>query len=190
MLRPGLPPARPDKFMTSDMCIPVFPNTDHPSRAPLQPVSAIPWVNAYHAAFDHVILRVRAALADKTLATVLSKSERMHLTLACARDNERRRDSIEETSAYTGPTYGVYVISETEEGSVECDVTQSSSDTDDGPTSSASASSGAEEDSIEREVIQGPPDTTPLVYMSYDLTGVQELCDPQDFFREIEAVQQ
>ncbi|KZP07295.1 hypothetical protein FIBSPDRAFT_939595 [Athelia psychrophila] len=39
MLRPGLPPARPDKFMTSDMCIPVFPNTDHPSRAPLLPVS-------------------------------------------------------------------------------------------------------------------------------------------------------
>ncbi|KZP02090.1 hypothetical protein FIBSPDRAFT_846088, partial [Athelia psychrophila] len=37
MLRAGLAPARPEQFFTSDMCIPVFPNTCHPSRAPVQP---------------------------------------------------------------------------------------------------------------------------------------------------------
>ncbi|KZP25574.1 hypothetical protein FIBSPDRAFT_855765 [Athelia psychrophila] len=156
MLRPGLPRARPEEFFTSDMCIPVFPNTDHPSRAPLQPIPAIPWANAYHAAFDQVILRVRAALADEALATVLSKSERMRLALACALDYERQSDSIEKALA------------------------------GDSPPSSESVSSGAEED----PVTQDPRDPTPWVHMSYDLTGVQELYDPQDFFQEIEVVQQ
>ncbi|KZP32534.1 hypothetical protein FIBSPDRAFT_925040 [Athelia psychrophila] len=163
MLRPGLPPARPEEFLTSDMCIPVFPNADHPSRAPIQPIPALPWANACHAAFDHVALRVRASLADETLATVLSKEERMRLAMACALDYERRQDCIDEASA--------------------CD----------SPTSSESATSGAEEHSVERrqwEITQSQPNTKPLVYMSYDLTGVKELCDPQDFIREIKVVQQ
>ncbi|KZP31670.1 hypothetical protein FIBSPDRAFT_813237 [Athelia psychrophila] len=160
MLRPGMPPARPEEFFTSDMCIPVFPNANHPSRAPIHPVPAIPWANAYHAAFDHVALRVRASFADHTLATVLSKEERMRLALACALDYERRQDCIEEAS------------------------------TDDSHTSIESATSGAEEHSVEWAVTQSQPDTKPLVYMSYDLNSVQELCDPQDFFQEIEAVQQ
>ncbi|KZP23961.1 hypothetical protein FIBSPDRAFT_822701 [Athelia psychrophila] len=159
MLRPGLPRARPEEFFTSDMCIPVFPNTDHPSRAPLQPIPAIPWANAYHAAFDRVILRVGAALADEALATFLCKEERMRLALACALDYERQSDFIDKALA------------------------------GDSPTSSGSVPSGAEEYATV-VVTQGLRDKTPWVHMSYDLTDVQELYDPQDFFQEIEIVQQ
>ncbi|KZP23977.1 hypothetical protein FIBSPDRAFT_822728 [Athelia psychrophila] len=165
MLRPGLPPACPAEFFTADMCIPVFPNADHPSRAPLQPAPAIPWTNAYHVASEKVILRVRAALADETRATALSKPERLRLALACALDYERQSDSICAASI--------------------CAASAGAS-----PASSGSVSSGAEEDSVVWEVTQDPPDTTPWVHMSYDLAGVQELCDPQDFFREIEVVYQ
>lgn len=152
MLRPNLPAPLPKKFITSDMCIPVFPNTQHPSREPIQPVPAIPWSNAYHAAFENAELRVHSALADPTLATFLSASEGQRLFMACAEDSDRQLDSIDKFEEETG-------------------------------------ASGSSEDDTEVGMLEGDEsDMEPFVHMSYNLTSVQNLSDPQEFFEEIGAV--
>ncbi|KZP32168.1 hypothetical protein FIBSPDRAFT_722953, partial [Athelia psychrophila] len=50
LLRSGLPKSSPEEFIEEDMCIPVFPNTDHPSRKPITPSDPLPisWTHCYH----------------------------------------------------------------------------------------------------------------------------------------------
>lgn len=160
MLRSGLPAPISDKFITSNMCIPVFPNTQHPSREPIKAVPAIPWSNAYHTAFETVNLRVRGTLADPTLATVLPTPERKRLFKACLEDSRLRVNSMHEFTKASGDAL-------------------------------ASSASRCSEDGNDTEVEAAcdyQPDRDLLAYMSYDLTSVKELSDPQGLLREIEAV--
>lgn len=49
LLARGLPNDVPDAFITSDMSVPVLPNTSNPlSRPPLQPTTPLPWPDCYH----------------------------------------------------------------------------------------------------------------------------------------------
>ncbi|KAI0365059.1 hypothetical protein BV20DRAFT_955037 [Pilatotrama ljubarskyi] len=42
-------PEEPENFITSDMCIPIFPNTNHPTgREPVRPNSPFPFPNCSH----------------------------------------------------------------------------------------------------------------------------------------------
>ena len=45
---PGLRPDRPESCYFADMCMPIFPNTSHPSgRLPVRPVADFPYSNCY-----------------------------------------------------------------------------------------------------------------------------------------------
>ncbi|KAK0184636.1 hypothetical protein F5146DRAFT_232112 [Armillaria mellea] len=49
LLSKGLPKDDPHHFITSDMSVPVLPNTSNPlSRPPLEPSTPLPWPNCYH----------------------------------------------------------------------------------------------------------------------------------------------
>lgn len=50
LIGPGLRPEVPELCITSEMCLPIFPNTFHPSgqRQPLQPRPMFPFTNCYH----------------------------------------------------------------------------------------------------------------------------------------------
>ncbi len=49
LLSKGLPKDDPDRFITSDMSVPVLPNTSNPlSRPPLEPSMPLPWPDCYH----------------------------------------------------------------------------------------------------------------------------------------------
>lgn len=60
-IAPHLPPANQAKGYTSEMCIPIFPNLNHPTnREPVRPERPLPYGNCYHW-IDHTIeIRVRA----------------------------------------------------------------------------------------------------------------------------------
>ncbi|TFK90271.1 hypothetical protein K466DRAFT_485121 [Polyporus arcularius HHB13444] len=47
---PGLRPEDPEQCYTADMCMPIFPNTDHPTgrRPPVRTVPEFPFSNCYH----------------------------------------------------------------------------------------------------------------------------------------------
>ncbi|KAI8971027.1 hypothetical protein BD414DRAFT_229546 [Trametes punicea] len=59
---PGLRPAVPERCITSDMCVPIFPNVYHPSgsRAPVRPSPDFPFANCYHWNGTDMHVEVRA----------------------------------------------------------------------------------------------------------------------------------
>ncbi len=62
LLSKGLPNADPDRFITSDMSVPVLPNSSSSSsqsRPPLEPLTPLPWPDCYHPTQARTRCRVR-----------------------------------------------------------------------------------------------------------------------------------
>ncbi|KAK0224598.1 hypothetical protein EDD85DRAFT_233768 [Armillaria nabsnona] len=62
LLSKGLPNAHPDRFITSDMSVPVLPNSSSSSsqsRPPLEPLIPLPWPDCYHPTQARTRCRVR-----------------------------------------------------------------------------------------------------------------------------------
>ncbi|EIW54312.1 uncharacterized protein TRAVEDRAFT_132466 [Trametes versicolor FP-101664 SS1] len=58
---PHLPPSRKAEGYTPDMCIPIFPNSKHPTgREPVHPERPFPYGNCYHWINTKIRIRVRA----------------------------------------------------------------------------------------------------------------------------------
>ncbi|KAL1945496.1 hypothetical protein VTO73DRAFT_2347 [Trametes versicolor] len=58
---PQLPPANEEEGYTPEMCIPIYPNTNHPTgRAPIRPRRPFPYGNCYHWNDNTIHIRVRA----------------------------------------------------------------------------------------------------------------------------------
>ncbi|OJT06559.1 hypothetical protein TRAPUB_2636 [Trametes pubescens] len=72
---PHLPPANATKGLTSDMCIPIYPNSNHPTgRAPIHPETPFPYGNCYHWLNNniHILVRSRVDGFDETNAVQIS----------------------------------------------------------------------------------------------------------------------
>ncbi|KAI0690768.1 hypothetical protein C8T65DRAFT_618209, partial [Cerioporus squamosus] len=60
VVSPGLRPEDPEQGYTADMCVPIFPNTDHPTgRTPVRTVPEFPFFNCYHWFGPDISLKVR-----------------------------------------------------------------------------------------------------------------------------------
>lgn len=61
LVGPGLRPEDPKYCFTPDMCIPIYPNTQHPSgtREPLRPTPSFPFGNCYHWIGPDVVMDLR-----------------------------------------------------------------------------------------------------------------------------------
>ncbi|KAF7967623.1 hypothetical protein HWV62_33639 [Athelia sp. TMB] len=181
LLRSGLPNSSPEDFIEEYMCTPVFPNTDHPSRAPLNPTKAFPvgWMPCYHASFDAVTLRVPLRYADYSVATHLPFADRVRLNIAMSRDKEHRKELMPapDVPQISNPV----PIHALEEG-VERDSITASSPSVSSRGRTLSVASRNEED-------VSKPMPPPIAAMSYDLAAVPTLADPQDLLAEIKFVE-
>ncbi|KAL7277708.1 hypothetical protein ACG7TL_008643 [Trametes sanguinea] len=93
----GLRAENPGRAITPDMCIPIFPNTDHPAnRVPMQPMRPFPYTHCYHW-FDSILqvrVRSRPEQFDETEVVKLSSAEQMELEFAWTDDAIRSADTI------------------------------------------------------------------------------------------------
>ncbi|OSC97332.1 hypothetical protein PYCCODRAFT_1481388 [Trametes coccinea BRFM310] len=93
----GLRAENPGRAITPDMCIPIFPNADHPAnRAPMRPMRPFPYAHCYHW-FDSILqvrVRSRPEQFDETEVVKLSSAEQMELEFAWTDDAIRSADAI------------------------------------------------------------------------------------------------
>lgn len=91
---PHLPPPNEAKGYTSDMCIPIFPNMNHPTgRAPLPSERPFPYGNCYHWIDESVVIRVRARQEgfDETNAIKIPARDEVLMSVAWGEDYKRAR---------------------------------------------------------------------------------------------------
>lgn len=187
LLRSGLPRSVPEEFIDQNMCVPVFPNTKHPSREPLTPTKPLPsnWSNCYHASFETVTLRAPVAYAKRDLAVNLPKDERIKHITAIMADEKR----INQLSKEYHPINLVPMVDHSEQP----DISPPSGNAVDAPTSSRQSISSrarsvslasADEDDEASKLI--PP---PISIMSYDLAAVSAVADPQGLLAEMKFIE-
>lgn len=95
---PHLPPPNEAKGYTSNMCIPTFPNLNHPNgRAPLPSERPFPYGNCYHWIDESVVIRVRARQEgfDETNAIKITARDEVLMSVAWGRTT-----SVRERSAH------------------------------------------------------------------------------------------
>ncbi|KAI9067501.1 hypothetical protein FKP32DRAFT_266929 [Trametes sanguinea] len=98
-IAPCLPADEPEKGLTSDMCIPIFPNTQHPNgRAPVhpEPEGLFPYSNCYHwyqPVETTVRIRARPEEFDETNAASLSALTLTRMIFSSWREDGRKRSA-------------------------------------------------------------------------------------------------
>ncbi|KAF7977812.1 hypothetical protein HWV62_2528 [Athelia sp. TMB] len=183
ILRSGRPRPSAEEFIEEDMCTPVFPNVDHPSRQSLVPSKPLPgsWRNCYHATFETVTLRVPIACASMDMSTTMSDKDRLVHATAMREDRKRRAELAKAPWMYDHAPIGYtrdFAISK-------------------GPepiwlrAPSQSSSSYAETASLIPGKMRAKPlrSEVPVCLVSYNLTAVSTLADPQDLLEEIRIVE-
>lgn len=92
----GFPPRRLTKGLTSDMCTPISPASQHPlSRLPLQPSPKFPLENCYQWSNFRSAVRIRTQRFDQSSAIVLSSKDLLHLETSIDGDL-RKREIVQE----------------------------------------------------------------------------------------------
>ncbi|KAI9067445.1 hypothetical protein FKP32DRAFT_1755120 [Trametes sanguinea] len=87
----------PERGITPDMCIPIYPNTEHPAgRTPMRPMRPFPYAHCYHW-FDCILqvrVRSRPEQLDETEVVKLSSAEQTELEFAWTDDAIRSADAV------------------------------------------------------------------------------------------------
>lgn len=178
LLRSSPPQSFPEEFIEENMCIPVFPNTEHPSRMPITPSHPLPdsWAHCYHASFETVILRVPLVYVKFDLPIRLPLLDRAKHNTAIREDTMRR----ERLMLAAQPKDASIPLVATHVECTELISIASSSDSciSRGRTHSVTSPSG--------EAKSVPP---PVAVMSYNLATLSTLSDPQDLIAEIRHIE-
>ncbi|KAF7974933.1 hypothetical protein HWV62_10977 [Athelia sp. TMB] len=185
LLRSGLPKSSSEEFIEKDMCTPVFPNTDHPSREPIIPSSPFPagWTHCYHGSFETVTLRVSRKYAKNTRRIKLPLMTRAKHIAAIYEDKARRAELMQVRQGVSlAPLANVQgrAASPASSDAQKSVTTSIQSVSSQGSTNRAAS---LNEDDASRPV---PP---PIASLSYDLTSVSTLADPQDLLAEIKFIE-
>ncbi|KZP16953.1 hypothetical protein FIBSPDRAFT_1047220 [Athelia psychrophila] len=185
LLRSGLPKSSPDEFFEEHMCIPVFPNTDHPSREPLTLSRPLPigWTNCYHASFEVVSLRVPVSYGKNDEPIKLPMMVRAKHIVAIGEDNARRLKLMQASQGVDlAPTVEVRERAPSPASSEEHDSffpSRQSASSRGGTISVASV----DDDDTSKPV---PP---PIAAISYDIAALPSIEDPQDLLAEIKLIE-
>lgn len=206
LLRQGPTPKSSEDFVESDMCVAVLPNTTgYPSdRPPLQPTTPLPWPDCYHSSFDNTIVRVATRRAPLTEAVQLP-SEEMRRQIYYQVIDQARVHNLQKAHRIThtdlvGPSASSHQANLLDERHTSSkDQAKPAEDVPASVGSSVHAPAGVEADSdamhedIRNMVAimdEAPPSTMPLALMTYDLSTVEAVSDPQDFFDECMVLEQ
>ncbi|KZP03833.1 hypothetical protein FIBSPDRAFT_449638 [Athelia psychrophila] len=163
LLRSGLPSSSPDEHIDKHMCMPVLPNTDHPTRQSLEPSKPLPdtWKNCYLASFEAAILRIPISRANDDLAVTMpfdaGFAHGCAVGLVPMVDFPLRVSGEANSHADAIPSHSVSSPTRTSIVSVP----------------------------VERKSKPVPP---PIAILSYDITSVPTLADPQDLLAEIKFI--
>ncbi|RDX48642.1 hypothetical protein OH76DRAFT_1404564 [Lentinus brumalis] len=107
---PGLRPADEARCITKDMCVPIFPATDHPTgRAPVHPKPEFPFSNCYHwfGPDTHLEVRIKQDIydaKDDEIHVLLSGVGQVHMDDRNQEDTYRMIDSLARLKAQDNPT--------------------------------------------------------------------------------------
>lgn len=89
-LQQGLSRSTKTRDVEPHMCVPVWPNTEHPhNRRPLRTTKPLPWPNCYHPTYPTFMLRVDNTIIDYSDATEADGDDAIYVTLTASDDMER-----------------------------------------------------------------------------------------------------
>ncbi|KIM90189.1 hypothetical protein PILCRDRAFT_811913 [Piloderma croceum F 1598] len=196
LLRQGPTPKSSEDFVESDMCVAVLPNTTgYPlDRPPLQPTTPLPWPDCYHSSFDNTIVRVatrRAPLAE----AVQLPSEEMRRQIYYQVIDQTRVHNLRKAHRIThtdlvgpnAPSHQANLLEEQHTSSKD-----QAKPVEDVPAEVEADSDAMHEDirNIVAIMDETPPSTMPVALMTYDLSTVETVSDPQEFFDECMVLEQ
>ncbi|KAI0350638.1 hypothetical protein OH77DRAFT_1524768 [Trametes cingulata] len=180
-------PDEPENFITSDMCIPIYPNTNHPTgRAPVHPETLFPFTNCSHWVGWDLERKVRVLEGNypDELSVKLSSRQHVDMESYCGEDLTR---SHQAKMKHGGQTEVEQPIAEEE---------PAASSTDEASLAQISELSECSSGSLEDIDIFGlePRDDDellPVVKVWLDLAGHfadKDIPNPRGFVEESEAV--
>ncbi|KAJ7456974.1 hypothetical protein FB451DRAFT_1275436 [Mycena latifolia] len=160
--------------ISADMYTPVLPAATHPlGRAPLRPRRPLPWP-CYQPSFMRSVVRVPVRLEDDAAAVLLEPEDAIcHRRILAGEDTRRGvalRAATPAAKSSGGPGYVQFSDLEEYTGDYNCPI-----DVD-----------RAHEDQYYADAVKAsrPSDTCVVVDVSYDLSEVDALPDPLEFFEE------
>ncbi|KAJ7173220.1 hypothetical protein C8R46DRAFT_945932 [Mycena filopes] len=169
----GEPPAIPDRFIEPSMSLPILPMTGatHVSgRDPMKPSKLLPWNDCYVTYHRSAAVRSRTAFTREPIDYTFNVGEMVRTDLLLGKDGHRQEAALRARrmaeAAQSTPA--------------------DSNDKHTGATPALvnpDAPKGAFEDPE-----QSLPHGATTVVFSHDLSTVEELADPEDFFKEVQAV--
>lgn len=152
------------------MVFPIFPNTHHPtsSRAPLVPTLPLPWDDCYTAVFTIFEARVAVQITEKVGPHELSPREMARMEGLMEDDVTRREElyQVDHPGEEPPPLLPPFPILDLEE------ITASTT--------------GAPVCIPESAFVLS--ETTPVITCTFDLSTVDVVNDPKDFFKEVEVL--
>jgi len=214
LLRQGLPPKLSEIFAEPDMCVPVLPNTaSYPAdRQPLQPTTPLPWPDCYHSSLDTVFVRVATQRRDAAAAVKLPFDEMERQLYFQLLDQDRQRTLREAHDPTHAPSSAQGVeLSQTDsadrhgsgietalEPHADVQLVEDVHDALRSDTRDGASDTSPERDSIHQDIQNivammeenSPSDTMPLAVMTYDLSTVDTVSDPQDCLEECRVLYQ
>ncbi|KAJ7070238.1 hypothetical protein B0H15DRAFT_119068 [Mycena belliarum] len=159
----------------ADMYTPVLPAATHPlGRAPLRTTKPLPWP-CYQPSFMRSVVRVPVRLEDDASAVLLDPAEAVRHRRILAGEDGRRDVSLGASTRVAnseGPGYAHLSDLDEYTGDFTCPIDADCFDSD--------------EDRFYEATVKAsrPPDTCIVVDVSYDLSQVDEVPDPLNFFEE------
>lgn len=193
LLRQGLPARSPTEFIEPDMCIPVIPNTEHPTgRSPLSPKRPLPWPNCYHAVGEMLRVYIPTQFADPKESRIEIDWDQMDVIGLAELQWQKQQDKLrlaaepvphEADPQASGPHAEPSPVHHQGGGAV-------SSPKQDGDNTSLRAdSASAHSAEFGEDSEEVPTSEQPLLkFCTYDLDPLVAISDPQDLFAEIRAL--
>ncbi|KAJ6505859.1 hypothetical protein C8R47DRAFT_1209804 [Mycena vitilis] len=204
----GVPPAIPHKCIKPSMSIPILPVTNeaHPSsRDPLKPSTPLPWSDCYITGFSFARVRSPTLFTEEAIEHVFDADEvsRAHRFLRADVQTKRRALAEKEYEEAQRAQSAMPPVSGDERDLGPAPTAESAppnagippadpnympghqgkdeGNDDDRSSSSSEVSAPA---SVKR-----PPQGLVVVNFTHDLSTMEELSNPDDFFREVEAIE-
>lgn len=195
----GLPRPFPEACIDAAMTMPVFPGSRHPlGRAPLRPSTPLPWPDCYLSPFITAHVRCRTLVSDASVPYQLDIPEQLRHDAFVTEDWRRRAEgqAFRAALARCPAVHRRPTSTDADAGTVYSSVEARSSDAE---YSSSTGSTSAEVGSVEADqrhhtmevalfrnakLAKTPPNDMTTVVFTHDLSGVEQLSDPLDFFAE------
>ncbi|KAJ6578823.1 hypothetical protein DFH09DRAFT_1148407 [Mycena vulgaris] len=173
LVSPTIPAACKVDGISADMYTPVFPAASHPfGREPLRPVQPLPWP-CYQPSFMRSVVRVPVRLEDDASAVLLEPADAIRHRRILADEDARRGVSL-RSATLPANTTGYVNFSDLDEYIGDFEVDRACEDR-------------YYADAVEASL---PSNTCIVVDISYDLSMVNELPDPLEFFEEKRRLKQ